>query len=112
MRPEQTSTTRLRAVCFNCGTVAYFDSFDQAFAEGWDTIDRFGYNACNNCPGASVFLPLFAAERARNTSDPQKRAQLLAEAAEFTLSFDPGGDGAGWEDWQAYLARGKKQRDR
>lgn len=100
-------------MCFNCGTIAYFDSWEQAFEEGWDTLDRFGYNACADCPGASVFLPMLSAQQARDTNDSRKREQLLREAGAYTLSFDPAGDGAeGWQDWQDYLKRGKQKRKR
>lgn len=99
MSAERTTSSALRLVCSNCGKIEYFDSWQQAFEEGWDTLERFGYNACDGCPGVSVYFPMLKAQEARAASGGEREA-LLAEAAKLTLSFDPkGSDNEQWAIW-------------
>lgn len=62
-RPDNKQAVRL--ICGNCGTEAVFESFDDAFQKGWDTVERFGYNACSDCPGVSVYFPMLHTQNAR-----------------------------------------------
>lgn len=79
----------IRLVCGNCGKEGRFASWEAAFEADWDTVERFGYNACDECPGVSVYFPMMYAQEARGLSDQVKRAELLAKAADATLAYDP-----------------------
>lgn len=43
-------------VCQCCGFKKTFIAESQAFLDGWDTPERFGYTACNLCPGVCIVL--------------------------------------------------------
>lgn len=82
--------TRVRLVCGNCGCIEFFDSWDAAFQAGWDTVERFGYTACDKCPGVSVIFPMHFAHQARDRSlTDDQRQELLDKAAQATLDYDP-----------------------
>lgn len=91
---------KIRLVCGNCGKIEYFEdgeieghklnAWDMAYQKGWDTVERFGYNACDRCPGVSVYFPMLQAQEARQY--PVGSAQhdgLMEKAAKATLEFDP-----------------------
>jgi hypothetical protein len=78
----------IRLVCGNCGRIREFETWDSAYQEGWDTVAEFGYNACNECPGVSVYLPMYYAQLARKAKG-EKRERLLAIAARLTMEFPP-----------------------
>jgi hypothetical protein len=80
---------KVRLVCGNCAKVVIFDSWDDAFKAGWDTVAEFGYNACEKCPGVSVYFPMLYAQRARQTTNSGERKKLLEKAAESTMAFIP-----------------------
>lgn len=81
---------KVRLICGNCGRVQSFDGgYEQAFNEDWDTPDRFGYTACDKCPGVAVYFPLHWLQIARDSTDEDMRQQALRKAAEYTRDFDP-----------------------
>lgn len=82
----------IRLVCGKCGIIACFRSWEEALDPGWDTIERFGYNACDRCPGVSVYLPMLKAQEARAAREggrPEEAEVLLAQAAELTTKWSP-----------------------
>lgn len=79
----------VRLVCGNCGKIATWESWEAAERVGWDTLATFGYNACEECPGVSVYFPMLYAQQARAASDPVVRTALLAKAAEETMRHHP-----------------------
>lgn len=89
---------KLKLVCGNCGTMKFFEAeeagkaFEDAYREGWDTIERFGYNACPRCPGVSVYLPMFYAQEARKQEQPAAREAFLVMAATYTIGPPEGGE--------------------
>lgn len=81
---------KVRLVCGNCGTIGRFESWEEAFDKGWDTVVRFGYNSCEKCPGVSVYFPMMYAQQARDLTLPEaERKELLDKAARATIAFDP-----------------------
>src|SRR5258708_5318085 len=87
-RPAEVNEIRIRLVCGNCGKIERFHSWQEAFDKGWDTVERFGYNACDQCPGVSVYFPMMYAQQAREAADPVERALLLDKAAKATLEHE------------------------
>lgn len=86
--------SKVRLICGNCGKEEEFDNWDEPFDKGWDTVRDFGYNACEECPGVSVYFPMMYAQEARATTDPDKKAELLEKAAEATMKFK----GLNWKE--------------
>jgi hypothetical protein len=82
----------IRLVCGCCAHVEEFASYDEAFDTGWDTPDRFGYTACQLCPGVCVYFPLFYASGIRATADRVKREELQANAAHWSHFHDQAHD--------------------
>lgn len=86
---------KLKLVCGNCGRIEHFeadtavDAFEAAFRDGWDALDRFGYNACWECPGVAVYFPQLYAQHARDLDDAAERELLLAKAAADTVKAWP-----------------------
>ena len=76
----------IRLVCGNCGKIERFESWEEAFEKGWDTVERFGYNACSACPGVSVYFPMYYAQMAHQ--EPDKRDEWLEKAAAATTEFE------------------------
>jgi hypothetical protein len=92
-----------RAVCGNCGRIERFSGVDAAFQAGWDTPDRFGYTACSNCPGMSVYFALLRFQEAREARTDEEREAKLQEAYAGTTNWDPAGRGGpGWQEWQEW----------
>lgn len=85
---ERTPESRVRLVCGNCGKIRFFTSFEEAFEDGWDSVDRFGYNGCEACPGVSVYFPMMHAQAAREATAagrPDVARSELEKAAAYTL---------------------------
>lgn len=86
--------SKVRLVCGNCGKIKTIEAETaaEAFQEfndiGWDTVYVYGYNSCEECPGASVYFPLLIAQRAREINDPELRAEHLEELARKTIEFE------------------------
>lgn len=83
-------SSKLKVVCGNCAKKRYFDSWEEAFIVGWDTVDRFGYTACDECLGISVYFPMLLSQEARPLMGKETEAYKirLAEIAELSLVFD------------------------
>lgn len=79
----------VRLVCGNCGKIETWESWEAAEAAGWDTVATFGYNACEECPGASVYFPMYYASQARSSEDPEIKAKYLEMAAAETMKRHP-----------------------
>jgi hypothetical protein len=78
----------LRLVCGNCGKIERFESFEEAHQLGWDTILHFGYNACENCLGVSVYFPMWYAQQARAATNPEERQELIELAIKATTEYE------------------------
>lgn len=78
----------VRLICGNCGKEGRFDSWQAAFDANWDTVERFGYNACDECLGVSVYFPMYYASLAREAKTPQERERLLNQAAVATWMYN------------------------
>lgn len=82
----------VRLVCGNCGTIETHESWEAADAEGWDTVAKFGYNACPSCPGVSVYLPTLYCQQARLAISQGREDEgyaLFDRAADATMEFHP-----------------------
>lgn len=78
------SDMSVRLVCGNCGTIEKHESFKAAEDKGWDTVMTFGYNACPDCPGVSVYFPMVYCLEARDLPPGAERRALIAKAAAAT----------------------------
>lgn len=74
----------VRLVCGNCGTIETHESFKAAEDRGWDTVLIFGYNACPDCLGVSVYFPMLYCQQARELEPGPEREMLIAKAAAAT----------------------------
>jgi hypothetical protein len=84
--------SHVRLICGNCGKIEKFDSYDAAYALGWDTPDRFVYTACDQCLGVSVYIPMMHLQEARALEQAGRYDDAKAkrdEAAAETLKWEP-----------------------
>lgn len=82
----------VRLVCGNCGTIETHESWEAADAAGWDTVAKFGYNACPACPGVSVYFPMLYAQQARVARSEgmlREAFELFDRAADATMELHP-----------------------
>ena len=86
VRPDNKKAVRL--VCGNCAVEAVFESFDDAFQKGWDTVERFGYNSCDECPGVSVYFPMYYCQEAKQyPAGSEMYEELIQKATDATWEF-------------------------
>lgn len=85
---------KVRLVCGNCGKIETVEAetaqaaFQAFFERGWDTVERFGYNACEQCPGVAVYFPMYFAQEAREVASQEQRAALLERVATETTKYE------------------------